>query len=113
MLHFLLLFLCAVIAPECVAQVPAQPGSQPITPQKREFEIAAVRENKSGGKPTSNFPLDRGNVYSPTGASLMATNQSALTLLIFAYKINFSELPGGLIARLPSRATPAIFDVNS
>jgi uncharacterized protein (TIGR03435 family) len=113
MLHFLLLFLCGVSAPECIAQVPAQLGSQPIAEQKREFEITAVRENRSGGKPTSNFPLDRGKVYSPTGGSLMATNQSVVTLLIFAYKINISEFRGGLMRRLPSWVTTARFDVNA
>jgi uncharacterized protein (TIGR03435 family) len=113
MRHSLLLFLCVVIAPKCMGQGPAQPGPRPIVEQKREFEIAAVREDKSGGQPTSNFPLDRGNVYFPTGGSLMATNQSVVTLLIFAYKINISEFRGGLMRRLPSWATTARFDVNA
>jgi bla regulator protein BlaR1 len=113
MLQFILLFLSGVIAPECMAQVPAKPGPKPIAVQKREFEIAAVREDKSGGKQTSNFPLDRGKVYFPTGGSLMATNQSVVTLLIFAYKINISEFRGGLMRRLPSWATTARFDVNA
>jgi uncharacterized protein (TIGR03435 family) len=111
MLQFIL--LSVVIAPECMAQVPAQLGPKPIAVQKRQFEIAAVREDKSGGEQTSNFPLDRGKVYSPTGGSLMATNQSVVTLLIFAYKINISEFRGGLMRRLPSWTTTARFDVNA
>ncbi len=43
----------------------------------------------------------------------MATNQSVVTLLIFAYKINISEFRGGLMRRLPSWATTARFDVNA
>jgi len=93
--------------------MPAQPGTQVMVGKTREFDIASVRENKSGGKATANFPLDRGTVYSPTGGVLTATNQSVVTLLIFAYKINISEFHGGLMRRLPAWATKARFDVNA
>jgi len=63
-----------------------------MTDHRREFEVASVRENRSGGQATSNFPLDRGDVYYPTGGALTATNQSVVTLLIFAYKIHITEL---------------------
>jgi uncharacterized protein (TIGR03435 family) len=83
-----------------------------MAPHKLEFEVASVRENKSGGQATSNFPLDRGNVYVPTGVFL-ARNQSLVTLLIFAYKINISEFRGGLMRRLPSWAVTDKFDINA
>ena len=51
--------------------------------------------------------------YVPTGGLLTATNQSVLTLLIFAYKINISEFRGGLMRSLPGWATTARFDVNA
>ncbi len=80
---------------------------------KLQFEVASVRENRSGGHATSNVLLDRGDVYSPTGGVFSATNQSLVTLLIFAYKINISEFRGGLIRRLPGWATADKFDINA
>jgi uncharacterized protein (TIGR03435 family) len=80
---------------------------------KLEFEIASVRENKSGGPATSNFPLDRGGAYSSTGGIFTATNQSLVGLLIFAYEINITEFRGGLMRSLPGWAKTDRFDVNA
>jgi uncharacterized protein (TIGR03435 family) len=80
---------------------------------KLEFEVASVRENRSGGQATSNFPLDRGGAYSSNGGILSATNQSLVGLLIFAYKINISEFRGGLMRSLPGWAQTDRFDVNA
>jgi uncharacterized protein (TIGR03435 family) len=115
MRHHLLLFgfICGVIAPGCQAQSPAQSTFSTTAPHKLEFEVASVRENKSGGQATSNFPLDRGNVYFATGGIFSATNQPLVTLLIFAYKINISEFHGGLMRRLPSWAITDKFDINA
>ena len=107
----LLLLSFAMIAPECLAQSPAQtPSSMPAN-HKLEFDVASVRENKSGGPATSNFPLDRGGAYSSTGGAFSATNQSLVGLLIFAYKINISEFRGGLMNSLPGWAKTDKFDV--
>lgn len=84
-----------------------------MEPHNLVFEVASVREKKSGGQAASNFPLDRGNVYASTGGVLSATNQSFVTLLIFAYKINISEFRGGLIRRLPAWALSDKFDINA
>ena len=109
----LLLLSFAMIAPECLAQSPAQtPSSMPAN-HKLEFDVASVRENKSGGPATSNFPLDRGGAYSSTGGAFSATNQSLVGLLIFAYKINISEFRGGLMNSLPGWAKMDRFDVNA
>jgi uncharacterized protein (TIGR03435 family) len=115
MLQRLLLSLSifVMIAPACSAQSSAQIPRPTIAPYKLQFEVASVRENRSGGQATSNFPLDRGNVYSPTGGVFLATNQSLVTLLIFAYKININEFRGGLIRRLPGWATTDKFDINA
>ncbi|QEE30356.1 TIGR03435 family protein [Terriglobus albidus] len=109
----LLRFIVVLIAPAYLAQSSAQNPSSMMAPHKLEFEVASVRENKSGGRGTSNFPLDRGDVYFPTGGVFSATNQSLVTLLIFAYKINISEFRGGLMRRLPSWATTDKFDINA
>jgi uncharacterized protein (TIGR03435 family) len=109
----LLRFILVVIAPACLAQSSAQTPSSTVAHHKLEFEVASVRENKSGGQATSNFPLDRGNVYHPTGGIFSATNQSLVTLLIFAYKINITEFRGGLWRRLPDWARTDKFDINA
>ena len=100
---FLLLFFACTSA-ECLAQAPDR---------RLEFDVASVRENKSGGQPASNIPLDRGNAYRPTGGVLSATNQSFLTLLIFAYKVNITEFMGGLMRSLPKWVTADKFDVDA
>ena len=110
---FLLLSIFVVIVPVCSAQSSSQTPPSTTALHKLQFEVASVRENRSGGQATSNFPLDRGDVYSPTGGVFLATNQSLVALLIFAYKINISEFRGGLIRRLPGWATADKFDINA
>jgi uncharacterized protein (TIGR03435 family) len=78
---------------------------------KLQFEVASVRENKSDSKTVSNFPLDRGNVYYPTGGVFSATNQSLVAYLIFANKVNVSEFRGGLMRRLPKWTIADKFDI--
>lgn len=99
----------ALIATKCAAQSPA-PASA-VSNHRLEFEVASVKENKSGGRSTSNIPLDRGNAYFPTGGILSATNQYFVSLLIFAYKVNISEFRGGLMKRLPAWAVKDKFDI--
>jgi uncharacterized protein (TIGR03435 family) len=115
MLRRLLLSLSifVIIAPACSAQSSTRTPPSTTALHKLQFEVASIRENRSGGQATSNVPLDRGNVYSPTGGVFLATNQSLVTLLIFAYKINISEFRGGLIRRLPTWATTDRFDINA
>jgi uncharacterized protein (TIGR03435 family) len=102
-----------MITPVCLAQSSAENPSSVKAHHKLEFEVASVRESKSGGQATSTFPLDRGNVYFATGGVFSVKNQSLVTLLIFAYKINISEFRGGLMHRLPSWATTDKFDINA
>src|SRR3984893_5076694 len=106
----LLLSLLLVIAPASLAQSLPQTPSR-MADHKLQFEVASVRENKSDSKAASNFPLDRGNVYYPTGGVFSATNQSLVAYLIFAYKVNVSELRGGLMRRLPKWAIADKFDI--
>ncbi len=68
---------------------------------KLAFDVASVRENKSGGNSFSNFELDgNGNVYwvmnqddktVPEGSLFRATNQPLMRYIIFAYKLNGTE----------------------
>jgi uncharacterized protein (TIGR03435 family) len=106
-------FIFAVIAPVCLAQSPLQAPSIMAAPHKLEFEVASVRQNKSGDRATSTFPLDRGDAYSPTGGIFSATNQSVVTLIIFAYKMKISESFGGLMRNLPAWAITDRFDIKA
>lgn len=111
--HLISLLGFVVIAPGCLAQPSVQVQSAIPAVQKVEFEVASVRENKSSGQATSNFPLDRGNAYNSTGGVFSTTNQSLIALIIFAYKVNVSEFRGGLIRRLPSWARTDKFDIDA
>ena len=106
-------FIFVAIAPACLAQSSIQTSSSVGSHHKLSFEVASVRENRSGGQAASNIPLDRGDIYSPTGGRFAATNQSVVSLLIFAYKINVSEFLGGLMRNLPSWAKTDKFDIEA
>jgi uncharacterized protein (TIGR03435 family) len=58
---------------------------------KMSFEVASVKENKSGvsasNRPTSNIPLDAQDLYAPTGGLFSATNFPLLEYMRFAYKL--------------------------
>jgi len=67
---------------------------------KQEFEVASVRENKSGGGAYSNFTLDNGNAYwvmkkgdvvAPTGSLFSAKNQTLMRFIVFAYKLSGTQ----------------------
>jgi uncharacterized protein (TIGR03435 family) len=112
-LLLLLLLMFFAIAPESVAQ------SRPLAPlpetvgQKLQFEVASVRENKSDSRPASNFPIDRGNAYSPNQGIFFATSQPLIAYIIFAYKVNVSEFRGGLMRQLPKWAITDKFDIDA
>jgi uncharacterized protein (TIGR03435 family) len=76
-----------------------------------QFEVASVRENKSGSGASSNIPLDRSDTFSPTGCTLRAINQPFIAYLIFAYKINVSEFRGGVMRSMPPWAVKDRFDI--
>lgn len=67
---------------------------------KQQFDVASVRENKSGGPSYSNFSLDNGNAYfiinkndklDLSGTLFSAKNQSLMRYIIFAYKLSGTQ----------------------
>jgi len=67
---------------------------------KQQFEMASVRENKSGGPSYSNFSLDNGNAYfiinkddklDLNGTLFSAKNQMLMRYIIFAYKLSGTQ----------------------
>lgn len=84
-----------------------------LAQSKPHFAVASIHENKSGDKPDSNFPLDRGDSYTATGGVFRATNETLVGYIIFAYKVGVSESAGGFMRSLPEWATHARFDITA
>ena len=81
-----------VLAQAPTAQSPAIPQWQIDAGGKMVFDVASVKQNKSGlppagDPPRSNFPLDAGDAYSANGGLFQATNSSLPSYLDFAYKL--------------------------
>lgn len=93
--------------------------SQLATPQwqidagnKREFDVASVKPNKSNGVRYANFSLGPGDDYSANGGLFMATNFPVSAYLFFAYKMTINQL-NLLLPRLPKWATSDGFDIQA
>jgi uncharacterized protein (TIGR03435 family) len=102
--------------------VQSQPGA------KLEFDVASVRQNKSGEAPSSTVSLDNGNVYStvkkgdvftPRGSYFAATNQPLWHYVAFAYNLSGTqELAlrfnyfAGLSSKVPAWVTGS-FDTSA
>jgi uncharacterized protein (TIGR03435 family) len=79
-----------LITPKSLAQSPTT--SVPPTAEKLEFDVASVRQNKSGNKPASNVPLGPGDVYVPSGGAFDAKNFALLNYIAFAYRMTDGQL---------------------
>lgn len=91
------MFLSALIS--MYAQSAARPSTigQPDEISSLQFDVASVRENKSGlspagENPSTNVPLGPGDVYSPTGGLFMAKNYPLISYIAFAYKMTDNQL---------------------
>ena len=75
-----------------LAAAPAQqPKEEPLS-----FDVAAIRQNKtglppSGDMPDSNVPLGPGDVYSSTGGLLTVKNYPLISYISFAYRLNSGQ----------------------
>ena len=81
----------ALTPPRPRAQAPV--ASPPI-PQwqkdaggKMAFDVASVKSNKSGSRPTSNVPLDSQGLFTPTGGLFSAMDFPLLEYTMVAYKL--------------------------
>jgi uncharacterized protein (TIGR03435 family) len=80
-----------------IASIPgaiAGSAQTPVVPPaatKMAFDVASVRQNKSGDKPESNFPLGPGDMYAQTGGVFSASDQTLITYIAFAYKLTISQ----------------------
>lgn len=88
-------------------------GSRAQVAQVRpEFEVASVRENKSGEPAYSNFPLGPGPQFDAKGGLLMAKDMPVLQFIVFAYKPDMFQI-SEFRAKLPEWARTSRFDIEA
>src|ERR1700744_2516207 len=85
----------------------------PAWAQKLEFDVASVKQNKTGDPPQStNVPLGPGTVFIPSGGRFFATNQALSTYIAFAYKMQGNQQKD-LLAQLPDWVNTENFDIDA
>lgn len=98
--------LAAVLAAASLtwAQSPSAP--------RLEFDVASVKQNKSDARPSSNFPLGPGSMYSNTGGAFSATHQPVWVYMMFAYKMTDHEVQA-VRKQLPGWALEETYDIEA
>jgi uncharacterized protein (TIGR03435 family) len=79
---------------------------------KMSFDVASVKQNKSTDPPTTNVLLGPGDIYSPNGGLLSATNYPLTSYIQFAYKLPANQMLS-LLPQLPKWATTERFDIQA
>lgn len=89
-------------------------ASTPASAQqdRKQFEVVSIRESRTPGASSSNFPLDPTARYNYDGNLLRAHNIPLLQLLVFAYAKNMYQIID-LRRQLPSWARDTRFDVEA
>lgn len=106
--------LFCVLYSVCIFSRLPHVSAQAVSANKSElphFAVASVKENKTGGLPFSNIPLDRSDAFLPPGCTFRAIDEPFIAYLIFAYKVKVSEFRGGLMRSLPSWVVKDRFDI--
>ncbi len=83
----------------------------PIAHQ-RAFDVASVKPNVSNARRSVNFPLGAGDVYTPNGGYLSATNVPLVDYIAFAYKIKGNQMQA-LRPQLPDWVITDRFDIQA
>ena len=81
-------------------------------PERLEFDVSSIRQNKSGAMPYSNFPISSGTMYGPTGGIFSSTNRPLVDYMVFAYKMTVSQRQD-LMSQLPTWALSDGFDIQA
>jgi uncharacterized protein (TIGR03435 family) len=101
----------------CQAQGPVA-GIAKATPLKMEFDVASVKQNKSGppssgGDPMrTNVTTGPGDTFVPTGGIYSGTNVPLIVYIYFAYQMNVSQ-NHALELSLPAWAKEDRFDIQA
>ena len=93
--------VCAAVVGTAFAQTP-----------KLEFDVASVKENKSGDQPHANFPLGPGAMYNPNGGVFSATSMPMWIYIMFAYKMTDHQVEV-MRKQLPAWAAEGQFDIQA
>lgn len=86
--------------------------TSPIPVAKLEFEVASVKENRTGEAAHSNFPLNPGVQFGTTGGLLSAHNMVLLQYFVFAYKMTSYQIQS-IRAQFPDWARMDHFDIEA
>jgi uncharacterized protein (TIGR03435 family) len=105
-----------VSVPRVRAQSPA-PEWQTAAGGKMAFDVASVKQNKSGqfpsgDAPTTNVLLGPGDIYSPNGGLLSVKNYPLTSYIQFAYKLPANQMLS-LYPQLPKWVTTERFDIEA
>jgi uncharacterized protein (TIGR03435 family) len=89
----------------------------PLRADTLSFDVASVRQNKSGAPPagdapSTNFPLGPGSVYVPNGGYFTAKNQPMIVYILFAYKVQGNQAQE-LLKQLPGWVMTDRFDIQA
>jgi uncharacterized protein (TIGR03435 family) len=101
-----------VVAAQLKAQSPTVPQWQVDAGGKMAFDVASVKQNKSGSPPHADFSLDNGNSYAANGGLFSVTGFPVAAYIAFAYKLT----PGQrqfLQPSLPKWAATERFDIRA
>ena len=79
---------------------------------KLEFDVASVKENKTGDQPQANFPLGPGAMYNPNGGVFAATSMPMWIYIMFAYKMTDHQVEV-MRKQLPAWAAEGQFDIQA
>jgi uncharacterized protein (TIGR03435 family) len=110
--------LFAIFGPSFVrAQSSATEDWEKAAGGKMSFEVASVKQDKTGLPPPglapySNIPLYAGDVFPPNGGRLLITNLPVWNFIVFAYKMSGSEA-NVLSRQLPQWALEERFDIDA
>ncbi|HEY4086836.1 MAG TPA: TIGR03435 family protein [Bryobacteraceae bacterium] len=89
-------------------------ASRALTAQSpgQAFDVASVKSNTSDAPRSVNFPLGAGDVYTPNGGYLSATNVPLINFIAFAYKIQGNQMQA-LRPQLPDWVVTDRFDIQA
>jgi uncharacterized protein (TIGR03435 family) len=91
---------------------PALKAQVPTSERKLEFDVASVRENKTGDPPYSNFPLGPGPIFGAKDGLLLAKNQTLLGYIFFAFKPDMLQSQQ-FQAQLPGWVQTTSYDIEA
>jgi uncharacterized protein (TIGR03435 family) len=91
----------------------AWPQTAAVAGAKLEFDVASVKQNRSGSDSTNaNFPLGAGDVYAANGGSFVATNFPLIVYINFAFRITSNQAPA-LRKHLPDWVMNERYDITA